>query len=123
MRRRRRSAAFRPGGDPYVIALLNGRGFVTNQYANSVTAFDLKTLKPIDEIDVGDHPEGIAADPATGRLYVADWGDNRLSVIDASTLKQPRPRHRQRPKGVRRLPTLAALLQLRRHCERQRSNQ
>ncbi len=72
------------GRRPYVVALLNGRGFVTNQYADSVTAFDLATLKPLAEIDVGDHPEGIAADPATGRLYVADWGDNRLSVIDAA---------------------------------------
>ena len=33
------------------------------------------------EIDVGDHPEGINADPATGRVYVADWGDNRLTVM------------------------------------------
>jgi YVTN family beta-propeller protein len=74
------------GRRPYVIALTQGRGFVTDQYAGSVTAFDLATLKPIADIDVGDHPEGIAADE-DGRLYVANWGDNTLSVLDARTLK------------------------------------
>ena len=74
------------GRRPYVIALSGGRGFVTDQYAGSITAFDLATLKPIDDIDVGDHPEGIAADGA-GRIYVANWGDNTLSVLDAQTLK------------------------------------
>ncbi|CAM2971602.1 Virginiamycin B lyase [Methylobacterium mesophilicum] len=74
------------GRRPYVIALTQGRGFVTDQYAGSVTAFDLTTLKPLADIDVGDHPEGIAAD-AGGRLYVANWGDNTLSVLDGRTLK------------------------------------
>lgn len=74
------------GRRPYVIALAGGRGFVTDQYAGSVTAFDLATLKPIADVDVGDHPEGIAADP-DGRLYVANWGDNTLSVLDSKSLK------------------------------------
>ena len=73
------------GRRPYVIALAAGRGFVTGQYAGSVTVFDLATLKPVADIDVGDHPEGIAAD-ADGHLYVANWGDNTLSVLDARTL-------------------------------------
>ncbi|MGH1572266.1 YncE family protein [Methylobacterium sp. P31] len=74
------------GRRPYVIALAQGRGFVTDQYAGSVTAFDLATLKPIADVDVGDHPEGIAAG-GDGRLYVANWGDNTLSVLDAHSLK------------------------------------
>jgi YVTN family beta-propeller protein len=74
------------GRRPYVIALAGGRGFVTDQYGGSVTAFDLATLKPITDIDVGDHPEGIEADEA-GRVYVANWGDNTLSVLDSQTLK------------------------------------
>jgi YVTN family beta-propeller protein len=74
------------GRRPYVIALSGGRGFVTDQYAGSVTAFDLETLKPLGDVDVGDHPEGIAAD-ADGRLVVANWGDNTLSVLDGGTLK------------------------------------
>ena len=83
---RREIGRVQTGRRPYVIALAQGRGFVTDQYAGSVTAFDLATLKPIADIDVGDHPEGIAADE-DGRLYVANWGDNTLSVLDARTLK------------------------------------
>ena len=75
------------GERPYVIALAQGRGFVTNQYSNSVTAFGLDDLKPIATIDVEDHPEGIAASRDGTSLYVANWGDNTLSVIDARALK------------------------------------
>jgi YVTN family beta-propeller protein len=76
-----------PAGErPYVVALAGGRGFVTNQYAGTVSVFDRATLKPVATIEVGDHPEGIAATPDGTRLYVANWGSNTLSVIDAATL-------------------------------------
>lgn len=74
------------GERPYVIALAGGRGFVTDQYAGTVTVFDLVTLKPLTSIETGDHPEGIAAS-ADGRfVYATNWGDNTLSVIDTRTL-------------------------------------
>ncbi|MCE4223562.1 YncE family protein [Methylobacterium sp. C25] len=75
------------GDRPYVVALAGGHGFVTDQYSNSVTAFGLDDLKPAGSIDVEDHPEGIAASRDGKSLYVANWGDNTLSVIDAATLK------------------------------------
>ena len=75
------------GERPYVVALAGGRGFVTDQYSNSVSVFDLDDLKPIAQIDVDDHPEGIAASKDGKRLYVTNWGDNTLSVIDAESLK------------------------------------
>ncbi|WP_431310998.1 beta-propeller fold lactonase family protein [Methylobacterium nigriterrae] len=74
------------GERPYVVALARGRGFVTDQYTASVTVFDLATLKPERAIDVGDHPEGVAASRDGSRVYVANWGDNTVSVIDADTL-------------------------------------
>ncbi|GEP01575.1 YncE family protein [Methylobacterium haplocladii] len=83
---RREIGRVRTGERPYVVALAGGRGFVTDQYSNTVTAFGLDDLKPIGTIDVDDHPEGIAASKDGKTLYVANWGDNSLSVIDAGTL-------------------------------------
>ena len=74
------------GDRPYVVALAGGRGFVTDQYSGTVTAFDLATLKPLKAIDTGDHPEGIAASADGRTVYATNWGDNTLSVIDVGTL-------------------------------------
>lgn len=76
----------RTGLRPYVIALAQGRGFVTDQYAGTVTAFDLATATPLKAIRVGDHPEGIAASADGRHVYAVNWGDNTLSVIDAAAL-------------------------------------
>ncbi|GJE54044.1 MULTISPECIES: YncE family protein [Methylobacterium] len=84
---RREIGRVKTGDRPYVVALAGGRGFVTDQYSNTVTAFGLDDLKPAGTIDVEDHPEGIAAAKDGKTLYVANWGDNSLSVIDAGTLK------------------------------------
>ncbi len=75
------------GERPYVVALADGRGFVTDQYSGTVTAFGLADLKPLATIEVGDHPEGIATTRDGHSLIVANWGDNTLSRIDAQTLK------------------------------------
>ena len=83
---RREVGRVKTGERPYVVALAQGRGFVTDQYGNSVTAFDLNSLEVLRTIDVGDHPEGIAADLAGRFLYVANWGSDTLSVIDARAM-------------------------------------
>ena len=75
------------GQRPYVIALAGGKGFVTDQYSNTVTVFDPATLRTLAAIDVGDHPEGIATTRDGKTVVVANWGDNALSLIDPSTLK------------------------------------
>ena len=74
------------GRRPYAVALAGGRAFVTNQYADSVSVIDLQSSKVVKTIDVGDHPEGIEADPAGAFVYVACWFDNVLQRIDAQTL-------------------------------------
>lgn len=84
---RREIGRVKTGERPYVVALAGGRGFVTDQYSNTVTAFGLDDLKPIGAVDVDDHPEGIAASKDGKTLYVANWGGNTLSLIDAATLK------------------------------------
>ncbi len=46
------------------------RGFTSNGTANTVTIFDLKTLKPISEVKVsGENPDSIIYDPATKRVF------------------------------------------------------
>ncbi|WP_147016885.1 YncE family protein [Methylorubrum extorquens] len=74
------------GQRPYVIAFAAGKGFVTDQYSNTVTVFDPASLKKVAAIDVGDHPEGIAATRDGKTIVVANWGDNALSLIDPSSL-------------------------------------
>jgi YVTN family beta-propeller protein len=84
---RREIGRVKTGERPYVVALAGGRGFVTDQYSNTVTVFDTGSLAVVATINVGDHPEGIAASRDGRFVYVANWGSNSLSVIDAGTLK------------------------------------
>ena len=74
-------------GRPYAVALAGGRAFVTNQYTSTVSVIDLAGMKVIKSIPVGDHPEGIAADPAGKYVYVACWFDNVLTRIDTDKLE------------------------------------
>ena len=71
---------------PYAVALAGQHAFVTNQYASTVSVIDVGSLKVVRTIDVGDHPEGIEADPSGANVYVACWFDNVLMRIDTATL-------------------------------------
>ena len=51
-----------------------------------MTAFDPATMKKLGTVDVGDHPEGIAATRDGTTIVVANWGDNSLSLIDPTSL-------------------------------------
>jgi YVTN family beta-propeller protein len=73
------------GARPYAISFGAGAGFVTNQYADTVSVFDLKSLRVTATIDVGEYPEGIDATPDGKTLVVANWFSNTLSLIDAGT--------------------------------------
>lgn len=46
-----------------------GRGFVPNAHDGSVSIFDLKTLKVLANVKVGDNPDGYLYDPATRRGF------------------------------------------------------
>ena len=68
------------------MALAAGRAFVTDQYAGTVSVFDVDHLTVVKTLEVGDHPEGIAAD-GSGSVYFALWGDDELVKIDAVKLE------------------------------------
>jgi mono/diheme cytochrome c family protein len=64
-----------------------GRGFISATDPGSVTIFDLKTLTVIDQLRVGDNPNGIIYDSKTQRVFSADRGSRRVTAIDAKTGK------------------------------------
>jgi DNA-binding beta-propeller fold protein YncE len=62
------------------------KGFTSNGRANTVTVFDLKTLKPIGQpVKTGDNPDGIRYDPVTSRVLTFNGRSKNATVIDAKT--------------------------------------
>ena len=72
------------GAHGTVVATEFGRGFITNGTADTVTVFDLKTLKPIGETPAGKKPDAIAFDDATKRVFANNADSNSSTVIDAA---------------------------------------
>lgn len=70
-----------------VIAREFDRGFISCSDPGSVLVFELKSLKVLDRIVVGDDPNGIIFDQKTKRVFSADRGSKRITAIDAATGK------------------------------------
>ncbi len=73
-----------PGVHGIAIAPELGRGFVSNGQAGTVTIFDLKTLKKIEDVPVGKKPDAIIYDPATSRVFVFNGDSNSATAIQAA---------------------------------------
>ncbi|MEO8742600.1 MAG: YncE family protein, partial [Lysobacteraceae bacterium] len=70
------------------IALVPERniGFTSNGKSDTVTVFDLKTLKPLGDIKVsGSNPDAIVYDPATKRVITFNGRSANATLIDAGT--------------------------------------
>jgi YVTN family beta-propeller protein len=85
-------ASFQVGPAPQQIAfgfkgLLGPLAYVTVAGFNKVLVLDadLKRLRLVEEIEVGDAPNGIAANPQGTRLFVVHERSNDLRVIDTGT--------------------------------------
>ena len=62
-----------------------GKGFTSNGRDNSVTVFDLKTLKETAKIKIeGQNPDAILYDPASQRVFTFNGRSNNATVIDAT---------------------------------------
>ncbi len=59
-----------------------GRGITTNGSSNTVTIFDLKTLKPIIELPTGKNPDALLYDDFSGRVFVFNHSDVTTTAID-----------------------------------------
>jgi YVTN family beta-propeller protein len=63
------------------------RGFTSNGRANSVTVFDLDTLKVIQEVKVpGRNPDAILYEPAGKHVFTFNGASKDVTVLDASSL-------------------------------------
>ena len=64
-----------------------GKGFISNGRDNSVTVFDLKTLKTLDTVKVDKNPDCIMFDPASGRVFAFNRGASNVTAINAADNK------------------------------------
>jgi YVTN family beta-propeller protein len=64
------------------------RGYTSNGRANTVTAFELDTLRVIQESPVaGKKPDAILYEPRAQHVFAADGASNDVSVLDPTTLQ------------------------------------
>ena len=62
------------------------RGYTSNGRGNSVTVFDLKTLKPITTIKIaGQNPDAILFDSASNRIFTFNGQSSDATAIDVKT--------------------------------------
>ncbi len=61
------------------------RGFISNGGDNTVTIFDLKTLKKLDSVKVGERPDAILYDPFTKHVFTFNARSKDSSVVDATS--------------------------------------
>jgi DNA-binding beta-propeller fold protein YncE len=65
-----------------------GRGFISNGQSNTVTVFDLKTLKPMgDAVKTGTNPDCILYDAGTKRVFAFNGRSKNATVIEAADSK------------------------------------
>ena len=61
-----------------------GKGYTSNGRANSVTIFDLKTLKTTGTVKTGTNPDAIIYEPITKRVFAFNGRSKDATVIDAN---------------------------------------
>src|SRR6266851_10119987 len=61
-----------------------GRGFTSNGRADSVTIFDLKTLKPISTVKTDGNPDAILYDSVTKRVFTFNGRGKNATAINAA---------------------------------------
>lgn len=64
-----------------------GKGFITNGGNATVTIFDLKTLKILDQVKVGENPDAIVYDPTSKRIFAFNGNSKDATAIDAKSGK------------------------------------
>ncbi|MGB7439317.1 MAG: hypothetical protein WBW49_28170, partial [Candidatus Acidiferrum sp.] len=72
-----------PGVHGIAIAPEAGRGYISAGKADAAIAFDLKTLKTLDQIKVGKKPDAIIYEHLTKRIYVMNGDSENISVLNA----------------------------------------
>ncbi len=73
-----------PGVHGVALASEFGRGFISNGRDGTVSVFDLKSLKVLSKITVGENPDAILYDPASKRVLTFNGKSHDATVIDAA---------------------------------------
>jgi len=78
-----------PGVHGIALAHDLGKGFTSNGRENTVTVFDLKTLKETDRIKLegAENPDAILYDPPSKRVFTFNGRSNNATAIDATNNK------------------------------------
>ena len=76
-----------PGVHGVALAPKLGRGFASNGRENTVTVFDLKTLKELQRVPVGKNPDAILYDSVTNTVFTFNGSSNDVTALDALTGK------------------------------------
>ena len=63
------------------------RGFTSNGGDDTVTAFDLKTLKETGRVKVGGRPDAIMFEPTTNRVFTFNHGSKDATAVEPSGVK------------------------------------
>lgn len=75
-----------PGVHGFAFAQDLKLGFISVGRSDSVTVFDLDTMKTRREIKVGSNPDAILYEPASHKLFTFNGKSHDVTVIDARTL-------------------------------------
>ena len=75
-----------PGVHGVAVVTDLGRGFTSNGGDDTVTAFDLKTLKATGKLKIGGRPDAIMFDPASHRVFTYNHGSKDATAIDPSAM-------------------------------------
>lgn len=75
------------GAHGIAVVTAKGKGFFTNGRTGTVTVFDLKTFKPIQNIKVGENPDAIIYDPFSKSVIVMNGRSKDVMVIDPDALQ------------------------------------
>jgi DNA-binding beta-propeller fold protein YncE len=78
-----------PANGVHGVALVQDKnlGFITNGRAGTVTVFDLKTLKPIQDIKAGENPDAVIYDAYSKHVIVMNGRSKDLMAIDPDSKK------------------------------------
>lgn len=72
-----------PGVHGIALAPELGRGFASNGRENTVSVFDLATLKTLQKVPTGQNPDAILYEPTTKQVYAFNGRGHSATVIDA----------------------------------------
>ena len=64
-----------------------GRGFITSGGDNMLAIFDLKTLKVLEKVKVGERPDAVLYDASAKRVYTFNAKSQDSTVVDAASGK------------------------------------